>query len=710
VRLFTCLILILSMTLMARADTHIDYSDYMHPIASLPIPDEHANSVTVHGDIAFVAADAGCYVVDISQPTTLSIITFIATGCARDLVIDGNLAYVVGDGAELTVVDIADPTEPEIIGHYVTPGSSSRVDIDGGYAYIADGVTGLLVIDISDPTDPFIAGELQSSYGGADVVVRDGWAFLAKRSYGIHIIDVSDPPHPEYVTQIGGKSINTIDIQGDLLYYPDDEFGMRIYNIANPAEPVYVSHIYTSGFSDVKVVGSFAYLLGGPGLEIVDVDDAANPVLLVDLHIMSAVRMAIDGDLVYVATHEHPFLWVIDASNPRLPPDVGTVDTDDYAHGLSIQGNLVYLADDDGGLQVIDITIPSAPQVIGRSDVATSAKDVVARGDLAFVADYYLGLVVFDIKTPDMPQHLATLSTAGSPRALAQVDDMIFIADTVGLTIVDVSDPADPALVGSLETPNTASDICVEDDLAFVAGYAGLSVIDISHASTPEIISFVDEEIGEVCVVGDLVYATGFNTFNVIDIADPYTPVILAETYLPGCIFDLAVSGDHAYIANGDCAMVVIDITDRFAPTVIGCSSWIYGLHYRIELNEEYAFVANGPRGLRILNKQVPAIVAAPEASPISAHALMQNHPNPFNPQTTIKYELPEQIPVTLRVFDLAGRLVYVLVEGEETAAGSHTATWTGQDAQGRAAPSGTYFYRLEAGGFVETRRMTLIR
>ena len=92
------------------------------------------------------------------------------------------------------------------------------------------------------------------------------------------------------------------------------------------------------------------------------------------------------------------------------------------------------------------------------------------------------------------------------------------------------------------------------------------------------------------------------------------------------------------------------------------------------------------------------------------ALSLLPNHPNPFNPQTTIKYELPEPTPVTLRIFDLAGRLVDVLVEGETMSAGSHTATWTGRDSNGRSLPSGTYFYRLEADGFVETRRMTLIR
>jgi len=92
------------------------------------------------------------------------------------------------------------------------------------------------------------------------------------------------------------------------------------------------------------------------------------------------------------------------------------------------------------------------------------------------------------------------------------------------------------------------------------------------------------------------------------------------------------------------------------------------------------------------------------------AYFLSDAVPNPFNPATVIEYSLPERSSVTLCIFDLAGRLVNVLVEGEEMAAGTHSATWTGRDAHGHSMPSSTYFCRLEADGFVETRRMTLIR
>jgi hypothetical protein len=83
--------------------------------------------------------------------------------------------------------------------------------------------------------------------------------------------------------------------------------------------------------------------------------------------------------------------------------------------------------------------------------------------------------------------------------------------------------------------------------------------------------------------------------------------------------------------------------------------------------------------------------------------------PNPFNPTTTIRFDLPAAGPVRLSVYDVAGRLVRVLVEGE-IPAGSHEAVWDGRDASGRSAPSGGYLARLVAGGKVVGVRLSLVR
>lgn len=99
-----------------------------------------------------------------------------------------------------------------------------------------------------------------------------------------------------------------------------------------------------------------------------------------------------------------------------------------------------------------------------------------------------------------------------------------------------------------------------------------------------------------------------------------------------------------------------------------------------------------------------------PDPASPRAFALHQCVPNPFNPGTKIAFELPRRDAVRLLIFDVAGRLVKTLIHGEVYEPGRHEAVWRGTDDAGRRAASGTYFYRLEAGNFHETRRMVLLK
>ena len=88
---------------------------------------------------------------------------------------------------------------------------------------------------------------------------------------------------------------------------------------------------------------------------------------------------------------------------------------------------------------------------------------------------------------------------------------------------------------------------------------------------------------------------------------------------------------------------------------------------------------------------------------------LVGNYPNPFNPSTTIAFNLPRTANVRLRVHDLRGHLIATVVEGS-LPAGRHTTLWDGRDNQGRGVASGTFFYRLETGGQVWTKKMLLLK
>ncbi len=93
---------------------------------------------------------------------------------------------------------------------------------------------------------------------------------------------------------------------------------------------------------------------------------------------------------------------------------------------------------------------------------------------------------------------------------------------------------------------------------------------------------------------------------------------------------------------------------------------------------------------------------------PSSIH-LAQNYPNPFNPTTEIQFSLPSQAHVSLEIYDMTGRLVTTLINGNMSS-GNYTVTWDATNQFGQMVSSGIYLYRLQAGDIVETKRMTFIK
>jgi hypothetical protein len=83
---------------------------------------------------------------------------------------------------------------------------------------------------------------------------------------------------------------------------------------------------------------------------------------------------------------------------------------------------------------------------------------------------------------------------------------------------------------------------------------------------------------------------------------------------------------------------------------------------------------------------------------------LSQNYPNPFNPTTTIRYALPQATTVRLEVFNMLGQRVALLAD-EQKSTGCHTAIFDASNLS-----SGMYIYRLQAEGYVQTRKLTLIK
>ncbi|NOZ61308.1 MAG: T9SS type A sorting domain-containing protein, partial [Calditrichaeota bacterium] len=90
-------------------------------------------------------------------------------------------------------------------------------------------------------------------------------------------------------------------------------------------------------------------------------------------------------------------------------------------------------------------------------------------------------------------------------------------------------------------------------------------------------------------------------------------------------------------------------------------------------------------------------------------YALLNNFPNPFNPETSIKFQLPQQDHVVIKIFNMMGQEVRVLLD-EDKAPGAYQIKWDGRDNWGNVAPSGNYVYRMKTKHFQDSRRMVFLK
>lgn len=130
-----------------------------------------------------------------------------------------------------------------------------------------------------------------------------------------------------------------------------------------------------------------------------------------------------------------------------------------------------------------------------------------------------------------------------------------------------------------------------------------------------------------------------------------------------------------------------LEIRNAAVDTVNTISKATYGPGYILQVNGVFSRLTS------VNNVKAPV-----------SFALDQNYPNPFNPSTVISYSIPKFGNVSLKVYDVIGREVATLVNGRETA-GEHSVEFNGS-----GLASGVYFYRLVAGGYVQTRKLLLLK
>jgi hypothetical protein len=250
-------------------------------------------------------------------------------------------------------------------------------------------------------TNPII--EQVGHLGGAVTAVATSGQFVyANQGSELLVVDTSSGQ-----PQIAGRLVlpdimHDIEVVGSLLFIAAHQ--LQIVDVSNAAHPVLRGTYVVGGASGVEVVGDYAYVAGGSGLRIVNISNPAAPVLTGQVTTASqASDVAVNGTTVVVATGNG--MEVINAANRSSPARVATYTLTNYGNGegVTLVGNLAYLSAGMEGLHIIDVTTPASPVLRGSRDTQGSSQHAVLAGNYAFISDTWGGVQVVDVSNPANP-------------------------------------------------------------------------------------------------------------------------------------------------------------------------------------------------------------------------------------------------------------------------------------------------------------------
>jgi len=657
----------------------------------------------------------------------IHIIDHHVLGSERDIAVKDWTAFVATGSVGISSLQVAIPESPFEQDHLNLPGSPVRLAISSTHAYVACGTGGLSVVDISNPSNL----ELVGGYG-TDVraVSLDGNRLGVVNQDRFEILDITNPATPLMVGwHPAPSSSGFLDgvLRGDWAYtcFPDR---VERLDISNPPAIEVVAELSLN----------YPYPLNDGRLSIVEDEllvTAHSYLAFLDFETGALNReskgfgpltdAAVLGGKIVVTENDRVGIYQDGLHEPAEP--TASLDFSELLYPKGIMMNdLVYgvsLAPANG-LGVFAIS-GAAPGMLWSLDLGLTGGSVHAmaqeggllaaltyNGKMAFASVFRTGAILrgsLDLFQYDSP---------ASNRVLAFLDDQTIIAlddseeiEPRNFRVIDVSDPDHPLQIGRyFLAGGFATQLMTTGTLVLITGdnrvivYDGQDRNNFQYLTTHE---FGDTGI-RFNVQGDFLYLVhrgtsqsldGKEKIEAWDISDPIHPSLTSELNLAKAS-DFTFAGDFAYQAGSG---LILDLSDPAFPVPVGNFSLLNTSEnqmYEVMASEKYllaGWLTFFPNRVAhaMLAQESTALSPVEDDLPLPKPGLaLEAVPNPFNPVTELRFEMATTALTRIEVFDIKGRLVADLGE-ELRPEGLHRVKWEGRDRNGRHLPSGVYLARI---------------
>jgi len=309
----------------------------------------------------------GLQTIDISTPNNTQWVSqYDASGCAYAVDVSEDYAYIADGEGGLRIVDVNDTSAATLKASFSPPllkgaggislkSSAYDVRVHDGYAYVAAGEAGLLVIDIrnfDEPPPPFppvhrgeTVAQIQTPNLAWGIAVSENYAYVAADE--LWVVDISTPENPKTIAvhHIEGYAYKTR-IVGNHAYVTALDGGVQILDITQPEKLNIIGHYDTGGAAKaIDISGNYAYIADSvSGMQIVDISNPQQP-QFAGVYLTDAETVDVRVSRGYVYLLGRKSLEILSLQEPAQPELAEQFDNLHWAGGLNVSEKLIYVAD-----------------------------------------------------------------------------------------------------------------------------------------------------------------------------------------------------------------------------------------------------------------------------------------------------------------------------------------------------------------------------
>ena len=710
-----------------------------------------ANGVVVQGDYAYVAdGAAGLVIVDISDPDSpTGVGQFDTPGTAWNCVVDLPYVYVADVAGGLRIIDVSVPDTPTEPGFWVAGDLAYGLTKRDNLIYLADRNDGLRIIDVTDPEVPEEVGFYDTPSKAYGVGLWGDRAFVADNS-ALRAIKIANPALPTYTSAVNPAGYE-IQVWVDRAYafLANGSSGFYIYDVANPAAMAQVGNYDTPG--SVKrcyFVAPYLYVADNDNLGIYDCSEALDYDLADDTvwvpteykTIQAGIGAADLDDIVRIRRGRYRenidfggkdnlvcsnyYYTSVAADRANTIIDGGGIkytvifrNGETFVatlSGLTIRGaggSLTGGIGNGSGISCKDAA-PTIEKCIIRKNDGVNGGGIYLSGSAATITDCVIdsntarsgaGIYCYNGSDAAISNTLIRRNTASQSGGGVYINASI--PDFNSLTDINLNIAPNGSGIYALNSDFTADHILVTRNTGpggFCVTGAGISLYGSDLLIDFCTIANNRGQYGKGLYVANGSDVTVINSilWNDIDQEVFFRPTGDWNTFNVA-YSDLRCGVNIADMGNGD--VTIGDGLLQINPAFVSSSNF----HLRdtsacIGAAEEGADMGALPYE-EALAGQLVADINQPPMLPLRV-ALSPVYPNPFNARLHISFLLPETAPVAIAAYDISGRLVAMLLSGQQPA-GMSEVSWDASE-----MPAGVYLIKMETPGYSAVERALLLK